>query len=82
MSSQPDWDAINEALARNPKYRAASAEIEAAERKGPPEEVDVRALFRELRGEQITDEINADPEEIARLRKARQQAREGKLGPR
>jgi hypothetical protein len=31
--------------------------------------------------QQITDEINRDPKEVARLRKARQQAREGKRRP-
>ena len=33
-------------------------------------------------GRRITEEINADPEEVARLRKARQHARAGKTYPR
>jgi hypothetical protein len=33
-------------------------------------------------GRRITEEINADPEEVDRLRKARQDARAGKIFPR
>jgi hypothetical protein len=33
-------------------------------------------------GRRITEEINSDPEEVARLRKARQDARDGKTYPR
>lgn len=34
-----------------------------------------------ITGQAITDAINADPEEVALLRAARQQAREGKTTP-
>jgi hypothetical protein len=33
-------------------------------------------------GHRITEEINSDPEEVARLRKARKEARDGKTFPR
>lgn len=33
-------------------------------------------------GRRITEEINSDPEEVARLRKARKDARDGKTFPR
>jgi hypothetical protein len=42
------------------------------------------AVLREARpvGQRITEEINADPEEVERLRKARRDARDGKTFPR
>jgi len=42
------------------------------------------AIRKEARpvGQRITEEINADPEEVERLRKARKEAREGKTYPR
>lgn len=50
--NEPDWTAIREALARNPEYLTALAQVEEAEQQGPPVEIDIRALFRELRGEE------------------------------
>lgn len=42
-------DAIHKVLERNPAYQAARAEVEEAERQEPPREIDVKALFEELR---------------------------------
>lgn len=35
-----------------------------------------------VRGREITDAIDSDPDEVDRLRRARQQAREGRMAPR
>lgn len=46
----------------------------------PLDEITVVTEVRNL-SRVTTDEINADPEEVARLRRSRQQAREGKTAP-
>ena len=45
----PDWHAIHEALEHNPAYQTACAEIDELDRQEPPREIDVKALFEELR---------------------------------
>lgn len=47
--------------------------------KVPKEEIDARRPPARDLGEEMTSEIEADPAETARLRLARQQAREGKV---
>lgn len=44
-------------------------------------EQDGEILKRLAEGQQITDEINGDPEEVERLHRARQQARDGQTTP-
>lgn len=44
-------------------------------------EKDDELLKRLAEGQRITDEINSDPEEVERLRKAREQARTGQTTP-